>query len=40
MKGLLRTFGMETMMKFTLSIIEQGLIKTAEATKMRGAPIR
>ncbi|VDN04664.1 unnamed protein product [Thelazia callipaeda] len=40
MKGLLRTFGMETIMKFTLSIIEQGLIKTAKATQMLGAPIR
>uniref|UniRef100_A0A915PR78 CRAL-TRIO domain-containing protein n=1 Tax=Setaria digitata TaxID=48799 RepID=A0A915PR78_9BILA len=39
MKGLLRTFGMETIMKFTLSVIEQGLIKTAKATKMLGAPI-
>ncbi|VDP13395.1 unnamed protein product [Onchocerca flexuosa] len=38
-KGLLRTCGMQTIMKFTLSIIEQGLIKTAKATKMLGAPI-
>lgn len=40
MKGLLRTCGMETIMKFTLSVVEQGLIKTAKATKMLGAPIR
>ncbi|KAL3981956.1 PRELI-like family protein [Acanthocheilonema viteae] len=39
MKGLLRTCGMETIMKFTLSVVEQGLIKTAKATKMLGAPI-
>ncbi|VDO38041.1 unnamed protein product, partial [Brugia timori] len=38
MKGLLRTCGMETIMKFTLSVVEQGLIKTAKATKMLGAP--
>ncbi|CAG9533467.1 unnamed protein product [Cercopithifilaria johnstoni] len=39
MKGLLRTCGMETIMKFTLSVVEQGLIKTAKATEMLGAPI-
>uniref|UniRef100_A0A158Q8A3 CRAL-TRIO domain-containing protein n=1 Tax=Elaeophora elaphi TaxID=1147741 RepID=A0A158Q8A3_9BILA len=39
MKGLLRTCGMETIMKFTLSVVEQGLIKTAKATKILGAPI-
>lgn len=40
MKGLLRAFGLETIVKFTLSIIEEGLLKTIEATRNRGVPIR
>ncbi|KHN86630.1 CRAL-TRIO domain-containing protein T23G5.2 [Toxocara canis] len=39
MKGLLRAVGLEVVVKFTLSIIEQGLLKTAEATKKLGVPI-
>ncbi|VDK47223.1 unnamed protein product [Anisakis simplex] len=39
MKGLLRAVGLETIVKYTLSIIEQGLIKTTEATKKLGVPI-
>ncbi|KAK0397280.1 hypothetical protein QR680_002063 [Steinernema hermaphroditum] len=38
-KGLLRTVGLETVVKFTLSICEQGLIKASEATKKLGQPI-
>ncbi|MFH4976530.1 hypothetical protein AB6A40_003239 [Gnathostoma spinigerum] len=38
-KGLLRTVGLETIVKFTLSIMEEGLLKTAEATKRLGVPI-
>lgn len=39
MKGLLRSVGLENIVKFTLSICEQGLLKTAEATKLLGVPI-
>ncbi|VDD87376.1 unnamed protein product [Enterobius vermicularis] len=38
-KGLLRAVGVETIVKFVLTIIEQGLLKTAEATKLLGMPI-
>jgi hypothetical protein len=39
-KGLLRSVGLEDIVKFTLLICEQGLMKTAEATKTLGQPIR
>ncbi|KAE9413792.1 hypothetical protein Angca_007018, partial [Angiostrongylus cantonensis] len=39
MKGMLRSCGLENIVKLTLSICEEGLIKTAEATKEIGAPI-
>ncbi|KAK6035758.1 CRAL/TRIO domain protein [Cooperia oncophora] len=39
MKGMLRSCGLENIVKLTLSICEEGLIKTAEATKQIGAPI-
>ncbi|ETN68996.1 hypothetical protein RB195_025957 [Necator americanus] len=39
MKGLLRSCGLENIVKLTLSVCEEGLIKTAEATKQIGAPI-
>ena len=39
-KGLLRSVGLEDIVKFTLSICEQGLIKTAEATRVNNQPIR
>ena len=39
-KGLLRAVGVETIVKIVLTIIEQGLLKTAEATKLLGMPIR
>ena len=39
-KGILRSCGLENVVKFTLSICEQGLMKTAEATKLLGVPIR
>ncbi|PAV60217.1 hypothetical protein WR25_21468 isoform B [Diploscapter pachys] len=38
-KGILRSCGLENVVKFTLSICEQGLMKTAEATKLLGVPI-
>jgi hypothetical protein len=38
-KGLLRTVGLEALVKFTLLICEQGLAKTEEATKSLGQPI-
>ncbi|CAD5216999.1 unnamed protein product [Bursaphelenchus okinawaensis] len=38
-KGLLKAVGTEIVMKFTLSICEQGLEKAAEATKRLGEPI-
>lgn len=38
-KGLLRAVGLEAIVKFTLSICEQGLLKTAEATNRLGKPI-
>lgn len=40
MKGLLRSCGVENIVKLTLSICEEGLIKAAEVTKMLGVPIR
>lgn len=39
-KGLLRSVGLEAVIKFTLSICEQGLLKAAEATSKVGKPIR
>jgi hypothetical protein len=39
-KGILRSVGLETVIKFTLSICEQGLLKAAEATQTLGKPIR
>ncbi|KJH42177.1 CRAL/TRIO domain protein [Dictyocaulus viviparus] len=39
MKGMLRSCGLENIVKLTLSICEEGLIKTAEATRQIGAPI-
>lgn len=39
-KGLLRTVGLEALVKLTLLICEQGLAKTEEATKSLGQPIR
>ncbi|VDL74672.1 unnamed protein product [Nippostrongylus brasiliensis] len=39
MKGMLRSCGLENIVKLTLSVCEEGLIKTAEATKQIGAPI-
>ncbi|KAI1725704.1 PRELI-like family domain-containing protein [Ditylenchus destructor] len=38
-KGLLRSVGLESLLKFTLSICEEGLLKAAEATKRLGKPI-
>jgi hypothetical protein len=38
-KGLLRSVGIEPLVKFTLSICEQGLLKTTQATKTLGQPI-
>uniref|UniRef100_A0A914Z345 SEC14-like protein 1 n=1 Tax=Panagrolaimus superbus TaxID=310955 RepID=A0A914Z345_9BILA len=38
-KGLLRTVGLEALVKLTLLICEQGLAKTEEATKSLGQPI-
>ncbi|KAL7070356.1 hypothetical protein ACQ4LE_010254 [Meloidogyne hapla] len=38
-KGLLRSVGLEAIVKFTLSICEQGLLKTADATKRLENPI-
>nr|CAD2124684.1 unnamed protein product [Meloidogyne enterolobii] len=38
-KGLLRSVGLESIVKFTLSICEEGLLKTAEATKRLEKPI-
>uniref|UniRef100_A0A183CJ23 Protein real-time n=1 Tax=Globodera pallida TaxID=36090 RepID=A0A183CJ23_GLOPA len=38
-KGLLRSVGLESIVKFTLLICEQGLNKTAEATHRLGKPI-
>lgn len=38
-KGLLRSIGLEAIVRFTLSICEQGLLKTAEATNRLGKPI-
>ncbi|CAJ0947130.1 unnamed protein product, partial [Mesorhabditis belari] len=39
MKGLLRACGLEAIVKLTLSICEEGLEKTAQATKNLGVPI-
>lgn len=39
-KGLLRSVGIEALVKFTLSICEQGLLKAAQATRSLGKPIR
>lgn len=39
-KGILRAVGMENVVKFTLLICEQGLLKAEEATKALGRPIR
>ncbi|CAD6190431.1 unnamed protein product [Caenorhabditis auriculariae] len=38
-KGLLRSCGVENIVKLTLSVCEEGLQKTAEATKRLGVPI-
>ena len=38
-KGLLRSVGLEALVKLTLRVCEQGLVKTAEATKTLGQPI-
>ncbi|KAI6240133.1 SEC14-like protein 1 family protein [Aphelenchoides fujianensis] len=38
-KGILRSCGLEAVVKYTLSVCEQGLLKTAEATKNLGKPI-
>ncbi|KAL3070387.1 hypothetical protein niasHT_032177 [Heterodera trifolii] len=38
-KGLLRSVGLQSIVKFTLSICEQGLNKSAEATHRLGKPI-
>ncbi|KAI6235202.1 SEC14-like protein 1 family protein [Aphelenchoides besseyi] len=38
-KGLLRSVGLEVIVKYTLSICEEGLLKTAEATRNSGKPI-
>jgi len=38
-KGLLRSVGLESLVKLTLRVCEQGLVKTAEATKTLGQPI-
>ncbi|VDP39502.1 unnamed protein product [Heligmosomoides polygyrus] len=40
MKGMLRSCGLENIVKLTLSVCEEGLIRTAEATKQIGTPIR
>lgn len=39
-KGILRAVGLEAVVKFTLLICEEGLLKAAEATKYLGKPIR
>ena len=38
-KGILRSVGIENVLKYTLMVCEQGLIKTAEATRQLGKPI-
>lgn len=39
-KGILKSVGLEQVMKFTLTICEQGLERAAEATKKSDKPIR
>ncbi len=40
MKGLLKAVGVDGLMKFVLSVCEEGLNRAAEATKNLGKPIR
>ena len=38
-KGVVRSVGVDGLVKFALSIMEEGLIKCAEATKRIGKPV-
>jgi hypothetical protein len=39
-KGVIRSIGTDGLIKFALSIMEEGLVKCADATKRLSKPIR